>query len=93
MFDQNKCDRYNPSMKIAVSIPDAIFHKAEALAAETGRTRSALYAEALAEMLQRIEDERIKAQINAAIAVSGPIEVEPGRFTAQRRELERDGKW
>lgn len=61
-------------MKTAVSIPDDLFQQAEKLAQELDLSRSALYAKALKEMLERIRDDAITAQINAAIEANGPQE-------------------
>jgi predicted transcriptional regulator len=54
-------------MKTAVSIPDRTYRQAERLAKKIGKTRSALYAEALAEYLVRHDPETLTALINAAV--------------------------
>jgi predicted transcriptional regulator len=64
-------------MKTAVSIPDDLFQQAEKLAGELELSRSALYAKALREMIERLRDEAITAQINAAIAEAGPQAPDP----------------
>lgn len=43
-------------VKTAISLPDALFHRAERVAQRLGRTRSALYAEALEAYLDAAED-------------------------------------
>jgi predicted transcriptional regulator len=63
-------------MKTAVSIPDDLFAEAEKLAGELELSRSALYAKALKEMMQRLKDEAITAQMNAALA-EHPVEPDP----------------
>src|ERR1041384_6218880 len=49
--------RYNPGytrgMKTAISIPDSIFHDADALAKRLGISRSELYARAVADLVAR----------------------------------------
>lgn len=42
-------------MKTAVSIPDDLFHKADELASRTGKSRSEVYREALADYVARRE--------------------------------------
>jgi predicted transcriptional regulator len=63
-------------MKTAVSIPDELFAAAEKLAGELELSRSALYAKALKEMIQRLNDEAFTAQLNAALA-QHPVEPDP----------------
>lgn len=58
-------------MKTAVSIPDAVFRAAEALARRLRKSRSRLYAEAVAEYLDRHAPEAITAQIDAALEAHG----------------------
>jgi hypothetical protein len=42
-------------MKTAVSIPDELFERADRVAAKRGVSRSALYAEALASFIDRVD--------------------------------------
>ncbi len=51
-------------MKIAVSIPDSTFSKAEHHAKKMGGSRSKFYARALEEYIERIEGEATKRQLN-----------------------------
>ncbi len=44
-------------MKIAISVPDGLFARAERVAHQLGRSRSALYAEALSAYLAQLEQE------------------------------------
>lgn len=53
-------------MKVAVSIPDATFAKADALAKKLGTSRSTLYARALHDFVARDEYD-LTEQINAAV--------------------------
>ncbi|MDQ3485059.1 MAG: ribbon-helix-helix protein, CopG family [Actinomycetota bacterium] len=76
-------------MKTAVSIPDDLFHRADALAAELGSSRSQLYREALAEYLQRYDEQSITASYDAVVAEVGP-EADPWLAEAGRRALERN---
>jgi metal-responsive CopG/Arc/MetJ family transcriptional regulator len=52
-------------MKIAVSIPDEVFEDAEYLARRQGKTRSKLYADAIAEYVGAYRTESITDQLNA----------------------------
>jgi len=52
-------------MKIAVSIPDDVFEDAEYLARRQGKTRSKLYADAIAEYVGIYRTESITEQLNA----------------------------
>jgi len=52
-------------MKIAISIPDEIFEDAEYLARRLGKSRSKLYADAIAEYVGAYRTESITEQLNA----------------------------
>jgi metal-responsive CopG/Arc/MetJ family transcriptional regulator len=52
-------------MKIAISIPDEIFEDAEYLARRQGKSRSKLYADAIAEYVGAYRTESITEQLNA----------------------------
>ena len=54
-------------MKTAISVPDEIFEDAEALAARLGKSRSQLYAEAMAEYLTRHDPETITERMDRAL--------------------------
>jgi metal-responsive CopG/Arc/MetJ family transcriptional regulator len=47
-------------VKTAVSLPDDVYARAERAARRLGRTRSALYAEALREYLDRHDQEQVR---------------------------------
>ncbi|MDE0605444.1 MAG: ChpI protein [bacterium] len=55
-------------MKVAVSIPDAVFEAAEQLAARRGCSRSNLYADALERLLAEAEDDNVTARLDAVYA-------------------------
>lgn len=78
-------------MKTAVSIPDEVFEEAERLARRTKRSRSEVYARALAEYVARHEPDRVTEAMDRALA---EIEESPDRFarTASRRVLRRS-RW
>lgn len=47
---------YTQRVKTAISVPDELYHRAERLAQRLGRSRSALYADALLAYLDAVED-------------------------------------
>jgi metal-responsive CopG/Arc/MetJ family transcriptional regulator len=51
-------------MKTAVSLPDAVFEQAEALAQQLGLSRSELYTKALQSYLKRYNREQILLKLN-----------------------------
>ena len=79
------------SMKVAISLPDPLFSKAEGLAMAMGKPRSQLYADALAEYLTRHSEHAITQQFNAVYQAC-PSEVEPVLMSAQRRVFD-DEAW
>lgn len=54
-------------MKTAVSIPDDVFKRAERVAKRLKKSRSELYADALAEYLARREPHRVTSEIDAVL--------------------------
>lgn len=54
-------------MKIAISIPDALFEDGEVLAAQLQTSRSDLYARALAAFLGGHTPDRVKDQMNRVV--------------------------
>jgi metal-responsive CopG/Arc/MetJ family transcriptional regulator len=75
-------------MKTAVSIPDELFQRADALAQRVGKSRSQVYREALAEYLYRRETRSVTEALDELVE-----ELEPGRDQwldeAVRRALDR----
>ena len=51
-------------MKTAISIPDPVFRSAEELAARLGVSRSALYAEAIASLVEKHNEGFIKIRLD-----------------------------
>lgn len=72
-------------MKVAISLPDALFEQAEQLAAQRGTSRSQLYAEALAEFLARNGPDAITAAIDRLVEAEGGGPDEFVREAAHRR--------
>ena len=76
-------------MKTAVSLPDGVYLRAERHAKRTRKSRSQLYAEALAEYLARHASEEVTEDMNAVVERLG--EPGPDSFVAAaaRRTLKR----
>lgn len=55
-------------MKIAVSIPDHVYQRAERLAEQSNRTRSRLYSDALGEYLARHGTDEVTEAMNQVLA-------------------------
>lgn len=84
---------YTPPVKTAVSLPDDLFERAERVAQQLGRSRSALYAEALAAYLESLENED---EVTAALdevydGLAAPSALVPG--AASGRALIDAGEW
>jgi predicted transcriptional regulator len=75
-------------MKTAVSIPDEVFEQAEELAHRSKRSRSDIYARALAEYLARHAPDRVTDAMNRVL---DDVDQPPDKFVARaaRRSLER----
>jgi predicted transcriptional regulator len=78
-------------MKTAVSIPDELFQRADRLAADTGRSRSQLYAEALAAFLAETNGEPITAALNRVYGERAADDGEVGLRAG--RALIEGGEW
>ena len=52
-------------MKTAISIPDPVFEAAEQLAKRLGKSRSQLYAEAVAQYVEQRSDAAVTERLNA----------------------------
>jgi len=78
-------------MKTAISIPDEVFAEAERLAKRQKKSRSRLYADAVAEYVARHDDDQIIESINAVVNDPEAADPELDAFVAAwaRRTLER----
>ena len=79
---------YTFGMKTAVSLPDEVFRKAERLARRLGKSRSALYREALDEYVTRRDPDEITDAVNRVVAKVG-VRPDPFVRAAARRILQR----
>lgn len=77
---------YTSGMKTAVSVPDAIFRAAERHARRAKKSRSQLYAEALAEYLARHAPDEVTEAMNRVVDA---VDTRPDHFVraAARRTL------
>lgn len=74
------------AVKVAVSIPDAVFEAAEELAARRQCSRSSLYAQALERLLAAEDRDEVTARLDAVYAEE-PSELDPTLRDAQARAL------
>lgn len=75
-------------MKTAVSVPDELFEAAERQAQRTKKSRSQLYAEAIAEYLARHAPDEVTEAINAVVdRLQAPTD--PFVVAASQRALRR----
>ena len=80
---------YTLGMKTAVSLPDDVFRAAERHAKRARKSRSQLYAEALAEYLARHAPDEVTAAMNRVVERLGVAEPDPMLSTAARGVFER----
>lgn len=73
-------------VKVAVSIPDAVFQAAEDLAARRQCSRSSLYAQALERLLAEADGDDVTTRLDAVYAEE-PSELDPTLRDAQDRAL------
>ena len=73
-------------MKVAVSIPDAVFEAAERLAERRRCSRSSLYAEALQRLIADEDSEAVTARLDA-VYTDEPSHISDELLEAQRRAL------
>jgi metal-responsive CopG/Arc/MetJ family transcriptional regulator len=76
-------------MKTAVSLPDDVFHGAERFAKRARKTRSQLYAEAIAEYLARHAPDDVTEDMNVVVDRVGAAAPDGFGRIAARRSLER----
>jgi metal-responsive CopG/Arc/MetJ family transcriptional regulator len=74
-------------MKIAVSVPDDVFERAERLARTAGRSRSEVYSSALREYVARHAPDEVTDALDRAIADVGD-KTDPFVSAAAQRLLE-----
>lgn len=80
---------YSPGVKTAVSIPDPIFEAADRLARRRRISRSELYAEALAKLLDSDESTEVTERLDDVYS-SGPSELDTGLAALQALAVDED---
>lgn len=78
-------------MKVAVSIPDEVFKKADRLARDLKKSRSELYTNALTEYLNVRDADSVREKLDAIYAVEQG-ELDPSFVRAQSEVLD-DEAW
>lgn len=73
-------------MKTAISLPDALYHSADALAERLGISRSRLFATAVAEYIAKHQTRKLTERLDAVYAEEAGT-VEPALHRAQLRAL------
>ena len=76
-------------MKVAVSLPDPVFRAAEILASNLRKSRSQLYAEALASYVSAHSAHNVTQRLNEVYAKE-PSKLDRAWLTAQVRGLKRE---
>lgn len=82
-------DGYTFGMKTAISLPDDVFLAAERQAKWMRKSRSQLYAEALAEYLARHAPDGVTEAMNRVIEQLGESQPDPFLTASARRVFER----
>ena len=80
---------YTTSMKTAVSLPDDLFRAVERHAKRQRKSRSQLYAEALAEYLARHSPDEVTEAMDRVVERLAELRPEPFLAAATRRVFER----
>ena len=80
---------YRQTMKVAISLPDAVFSAAEKMALRLRVSRSQLYAQAIEEYLGKRQDSLVTEQLNAVYAVEREP-IDPGLVAAQLEVIDHE---
>jgi hypothetical protein len=80
---------YTVDVKTAVSLPDELFHQAEATARRLGVSRSELYAKAIAEYVKQQQGQAITERLNDVYS-RGPAKLDAELLRAQLQSVEKD---
>jgi hypothetical protein len=79
-------------METAISVPDELFERAEAIAKTLHVSRSELYARALSNYLEKEDDVLITARLNEFFDANPPEPLDPGFKRAAAKVL-RNSEW
>ena len=76
-------------MKSTVTLPDELFHMAEATAKRLGVSRSRLYSRAVAEFMRRAQSDKVTARLNDVYS-KRRTSLDPALRRAQAKMLHND---
>lgn len=76
-------------MKTAISVPDALFRKADAAARRLKVSRSQLFATAVAEFLERESSEAITERLNKVYAEQSS-RLDPALYRAHLKSIDKE---
>jgi metal-responsive CopG/Arc/MetJ family transcriptional regulator len=80
---------HTPGMKVAVSIPDAVFEEAEKASKHLRVSRSHLYSQALAEFVKKHRGQGVREALDAVYSRK-PSDLDPLLMDLQARALRED---
>jgi len=80
-------------MKIAVSVPDDVFQRAERLAHREGRSRSEVYSAALREYVARHAPDEVTEAIDSSMATLGDEAGADGFVRAAATRVLESSEW
>lgn len=81
-------------MKTAISLPDRLFEEAEVLAKRLGKSRSQLYAEALADYVGRHDAGQVTSRLDRVLREIGDAGPRDDRaVTAASEDILRQVEW
>ncbi len=84
---------YTIGMKTAISLPDRVYREAEGYAKRTRKSRSQLYADALAEYLARHAPDEVTEAMNAAVDELGGAAAPDAFVQRAGRRVLKSAEW
>ncbi len=80
-------------MKTAISIPDPLFQRGEALARRLSMSRSQLFRAALEEFLARHDEDTVTTAIDRALVQAGDLREEDAAWLQASQGVLRGSEW
>jgi metal-responsive CopG/Arc/MetJ family transcriptional regulator len=80
---------YTKGMKTAISLPEDLFHRAEAAARKLRMSRSQLYATAIREFIERRQAAKITQHLNEVYSTE-PARIDPAVASGQSKSIEKE---
>jgi hypothetical protein len=84
---------YTDGMKTAISVPDDVFARAEALARHSGRSRSQVYSAALREYVARHAPDDVTEALDRVVRDVGDTEADVAFLGAATRRILETTEW